>query len=194
MSAIAVRRAAWIDPLPVAFGLALAVVGRWLATANVVADPVVIGIGFGIALLAVSAVGGTRADVPRPSGILLGFIGGSLLVAVALLPSAVGSEPPAIRTLAFGPWAAATVLVATAEETVLRGTLFDGLVKLSGPVSATVLTSLAFALMHVPSYGWQVVPVDLGAGLLLGGLRLVSGGVAAPAIAHAVADLATWWL
>jgi hypothetical protein len=26
------------------------------------------------------------------------------------------------------------------------------------------------------------------------GLRLASGGVAAPAVAHALADLATWWL
>ena len=77
---------------------------------------------------------------------------------------------------------------------MLRGALFDGLARLGGPAAAIALTSLAFALMHVPSYGWQVVPLDLGAGLLLGGLRLLSGGIAAPAIAHALADLATWWL
>ena len=34
----------------------------------------------------------------------------------------------------------------------------------------------------------------LGVGLWLAGLRLATGGVAAPAIAHTVADLATWWL
>jgi membrane protease YdiL (CAAX protease family) len=194
MTAIAHRRAAWIDPLAVGFGLAVAVTARWLATANLVADPIVVGLGFGIGLMALGAVGRTIARVPRPSGILLGVIGACLLVGVALLPPAASGEAPAIRILAFGPWAAATVLVAAAEEAVLRGALFDGLVRLGGPVAAIVLTSVAFALMHVPSYGWHVVPLDLGAGLLLGGLRLLSGGIAAPAIAHAVADLATWWL
>jgi hypothetical protein len=48
--------------------------------------------------------------------------------------------------------------------------------------------------MHVPLYGWHVVPLDLGVGLWLAGLRLATGGIAAPAIAHAVADLATWWV
>ena len=56
------------------------------------------------------------------------------------------------------------------------------------------MTSVVFALLHVPLYGWHVVPLDLGVGLWLAGLRLISGGVAAPAVAHVVADLATWWL
>jgi membrane protease YdiL (CAAX protease family) len=56
------------------------------------------------------------------------------------------------------------------------------------------MTSLAFALMHVPIYGWGVVPLDLAVGLALGGLRLATGTVLAPIAAHAVADLATWWL
>jgi membrane protease YdiL (CAAX protease family) len=53
---------------------------------------------------------------------------------------------------------------------------------------------VVFALMHVPLYGWHVVPLDLAVGLALGGLRVATRGVAAPAVAHAVADLATWWL
>jgi hypothetical protein len=48
--------------------------------------------------------------------------------------------------------------------------------------------------MHVPLYGWHVMPLDLAVGLVFGGLRLATHGVAAPAAAHAVADLATWWL
>lgn len=59
---------------------------------------------------------------------------------------------------------------------------------------AIAVTSLAFALIHVPLYGWHVVPLDLGVGVWLAGLRLASGSVAAPAIAHALADLATWWM
>ena len=53
---------------------------------------------------------------------------------------------------------------------------------------------MAFALMHVPVYGWGVVPVDLAAGVLLAGLRYLTGGTAAPTMAHLLADLATWWL
>jgi hypothetical protein len=45
-------------------------------------------------------------------------------------------------------------------------------------------------VLHVPFYGLQVLPLDLAVGVLLGGLRQLSGGVAA----HAVADLAGWWL
>jgi hypothetical protein len=48
--------------------------------------------------------------------------------------------------------------------------------------------------MHVPLYGWQVVPLDLGVGVWLAGLRLATGGVAAPALAHWIADLSTWWI
>jgi membrane protease YdiL (CAAX protease family) len=56
------------------------------------------------------------------------------------------------------------------------------------------LTSLLFALVHVPFYGWNALSVDFAAAVWLTGLRLSSGGVGAPAIAHVVADLVTWWL
>ncbi len=95
---------------------------------------------------------------------------------------------------AFIPWAAVTVLVASAEEIVLRGALFDALDVSHGTVAAVLVTSVVFALMHVPLYGWHVVPLDLGVGLWLAGLRIASGGIVAPAVAHAIADLATWWL
>jgi hypothetical protein len=43
-------------------------------------------------------------------------------------------------------------------------------------------------------YGWAVVPLDIAVGVWLGTLRAVTGTVAAPAIAHSLADLAGWWL
>jgi hypothetical protein len=46
----------------------------------------------------------------------------------------------------------------------------------------------------VPLYGWGAVPLDLAVGVWLGGLRLVTGGWAAPAVAHTFADLAAGWL
>ena len=72
--------------------------------------------------------------------------------------------------------------------------LFDALRRAGGVLPAIAITTLAFAAMHVPLYGWHVVPLDLAVGLGFGGLRLVTGRVAAPAAAHTVADLATWWL
>ena len=77
---------------------------------------------------------------------------------------------------------------------MLRGVLFDRLERVAGLAAAIALTTLAFALMHVPLYGWHVVPLDLAVGLVLAGLRIWTRGLAAPVAAHAVADLATWWL
>jgi len=94
----------------------------------------------------------------------------------------------------FLPWVGITVLVAVAEEAVLRGRLFDAARAAGGLPIAITVTTAAFALMHVPLYGWHVVPLDVGVGLVFAGLRLTTGRVAAPAAAHAVADLATWWL
>ena len=54
--------------------------------------------------------------------------------------------------------------------------------------------TVAFALLHVPLNGWHVVPLDLAVGLGLGGLRVATRSVVAPAAAHAIADLATWWV
>jgi membrane protease YdiL (CAAX protease family) len=119
-------------------------------------------------------------------------------VAVAVIGPAIGgalTAPGLGRPAApFLPWALVTLLVAAAEEGVLRGVLLDRIERVAGLAPAIALTTLAFALMHVPLYGWHVVPLDLAVGLGLGGLRLVTGRVAAPATAHAVADLATWWL
>ena len=57
-----------------------------------------------------------------------------------------------------------------------------------------VAWAMAFALLHVPVYGWHVLPLDLAVGCGLGALRLLTGGVTAPAVAHVGADLAGWWL
>jgi membrane protease YdiL (CAAX protease family) len=94
----------------------------------------------------------------------------------------------------FLSWAAVTVLVAAAEEALLRGVLFDGLERRGGLALAVVVTTAVFAVMHVPLYGWHVVPLDLAVGLVLAGLRLSTRTIVAPAAAHAVADLATWWI
>jgi hypothetical protein len=182
-------------------GLAAIVGARWAATVSGVAGGLIVGLLFGAALLALAALGGRPAierNLPAATGI--GVAGGLVLVAIALVARVSASSSPLPPGLLAGPaalfvpWVAITVVVATAEELVLRGALFRAIELSGGLVAAIVVTTVAFALMHVPLYGWHVVPLDLGVGLWLAGLRLLSGGVVAPAIAHAIADLATWWL
>jgi len=142
----------------------------------------------------VALAGGQRVAVPRLSQVVIGALGGGVLVGLAVLIRETGPALAVRPSAAFVPWVLATILVATTEELVLRGVLFHSLSRYGGVVVAVVVTSVLFALMHVPLYGWHVVPLDLGVGFWLAGLRLVSGGVAAPAVAHTLADLATWWL
>jgi hypothetical protein len=61
-------------------------------------------------------------------------------------------------------------------------------------MDALALPKLAFALLQVQLDVGQVVPLELAVGFTLGGLRIATRGIAAPAVAHAIADLATWWL
>lgn len=131
--------------------------------------------------------------------VTLGLLGGGVLIAVPLGMHAFGPlagsfEPSRGIGIGLGVWVAVTMLVALAEEWLLRGALFDAARAVAGIPGTLLLTSAAFALMHVPFYGWGVVPVDFAVGLWLGGLRLATGRVSAPAAAHVLADLATWWL
>jgi membrane protease YdiL (CAAX protease family) len=182
-------------------GLAAVVGARWAATVGDVAGGLTVGLLFGAGLLALAALGGRPAiERSLPAAAAIGVAGGLVLVAIALVARLSISSSPVPAGLVAGPaslfipWVAITVVVATAEELVLRGALFRAIEASGGLVAAILVTTLAFALMHVPLYGWHVVPLDLGVGLWLAGLRLLSGGVVAPAVAHAVADLATWWL
>ena len=120
--------------------------------------------------------------------------GGLVLVAVPLLVGPASRAVTGMRAEPFVAWLAVTALVATAEEAMLRSAILSALDEAGGPVLAVIGSSTAFALMHVPLYGWGVVPIDLAAGVLLAGLRYLSGGIAAPTVAHLIADLATWWL
>lgn len=100
----------------------------------------------------------------------------------------------ALDLAAFPVWAAVVTTVALSEEAFLRGALWQAAAAWRGDLVALLLTTVAFALLHVPFYGWGIIPLDLAVGLLFGGLRMVGGGIAAPAAAHLVADIAGWWL
>ena len=175
-------------------GLAAVVTARWAATVAGSADALAIGLAFGVALLALGLPALRRLGRPTLIAIPIGLAGGSVLIALALVARAGALGPTLAPAAPFAPWAAVTIVVAAGEELVLRGALFTALERSGGVVVAIAVTSIAFAVMHVPLYGWHVVPLDLGVGIFLGGVRLAGGGWAGPAIAHAVADLATWWL
>jgi membrane protease YdiL (CAAX protease family) len=94
----------------------------------------------------------------------------------------------------FVVFACVVTLVAVGEEALLRGAMYEAIRDCWGIDAAIGVTTAAFALLHVPVYGWHVVPLDLAAGLVLGTLRQQTGSVTAPATAHVAADLAGWWL
>ena len=169
---------------------------RWAAGGPIPAASLGAATLFAAVLLLLTAAAGWRPhwDGHWRRSLALGVLGAALLVA-GWLSAAPHLWPAGGRPVAsLLPWTAAVVLVAVAEEVALRGALFAALRAWRGAGGALAVTTVAFALLHVPLYGWGALPLDLAAGLLFGGLRLISGGVTAPAVAHVLADLAAGWL
>jgi len=152
------------------------------------------GVVFAIALLVVALAAGWRAARPSGAAVVLGAAGGGALVAAWLVARGGPSIQVAPVNAGLALWTPVVTLVAVSEEVALRGALFDTVRSWCGDGGALVATTLLFAAMHVPLYGIGSLPLDLAAGMLLGGLRIVSGGVLAPAVAHVIADLAGGWL
>lgn len=80
------------------------------------------------------------------------------------------------------------IVAAVAEEAFFRRFLYGWLERF-GPVFAIAITSLVFAVIHVPTYGLAVLPIDIAAGAVLGWQRYATGGWTAPAITHVLANL-----
>ncbi len=153
------------------------------------------GIWFAAALLAVALVtqDGNRVGAFPMRALGVGLAGAAVLcVPAAIRHVLTGSAVPAAN--GYAGWAVIVVVVAVAEEALLRGSLYRAVERRAGMTTAIAVTSVAFGLLHAPVYGWPVVPLDIAVGVWLGTLRAVTGSVAAPAVAHSVADLAGWWL
>jgi membrane protease YdiL (CAAX protease family) len=174
-------------------GLALAVALRVSLAGPVGAASIPAGLAFGTALILVAAACGFSRPTVTMRQLTLGAATAALLCVVPavhrLADGGIG-EP----TGALPVWAAAVCFVSVAEELLLRGALFEAARAWRGPYVALGVSSVAFALLHVPVYGWRVLPLDLAVGCCHGALRLVTGSVTAPAVAHTLADLAGWWL
>ena len=176
-------------------GLAAAVAVRVRVAGAAGEQSQVAGIWFAVALGAVALA---TWDRERPSqlrarALFAGLAGAAVLcVPAAIRHGLIGAAAP--MSGGYLRWALIVVVVAVAEEALLRGSLYAAVEQRAGPTAAIAVASVAFGLLHAPVYGWAVVPLDVAVGVWLGVLRAVTGSVAAPAAAHALADLAGWWL
>jgi membrane protease YdiL (CAAX protease family) len=146
------------------------------------------------AVLLVAVSGLTRGEAGlRASGWWYG-VGA---VAVIAAGYAVAVRIPAarrfFRTTYARSWYTALVSVPLAtvvfEEVAFRGVLWGLIDRAHGPFWATGATAVLFGLWHLsPERPWNVVLFTAGAGVVLGGLRMVGGGLIAPGLAHWAAD------
>ena len=174
-------------------GLAVAVTVRVTIAASNGAASVPAGIVFGLVLVAVALAGGVGRPTFCWSSLAWG-LGGAAVLCLPPFWHRLGHDGVMGSTHQFTLWAAVVTLVALAEEILLRGSLFEAMARYRGENAAIAVSAVAFAFLHVPVYGWSVLPLDLAVGVALGVLRVMAGSVTAPVITHAVADLAGWWL
>lgn len=150
------------------------------------------GLLFAGCLLLLALSCGTRVQV-RVDAVLSGLAGG-VLICLPVALARMLAHRPLHDTAGLWPWALVVAVVASAEELFLRGTLYDAVSEFAGSTWAVGVAAIAFGLLHVPLYGWQILPLDLAVGVVLGMLRASTGSVAAPTVAHVMADFAGWFL
>jgi hypothetical protein len=138
-----------------------------------------------------------RGSVPPLATLAVGLVTpGALLLwwrwALPDLRDVVSTYVPAVSwpLLVVGGLGFA-LLNATLEELLFRGLLQDRLGALWGPGARTVVVqAVVFGICHahgVPRGGWGVLMAGTWA-LMLGVLRLKTGGLLAPVLGHVVAD------
>jgi membrane protease YdiL (CAAX protease family) len=95
---------------------------------------------------------------------------------------------PPIHAAYTGEAFVANIVAAIAEEAFFRRFVY-GWLAARGEGFAIAGAAALFALIHVPIYGFGVLPIDFAAGLLLGWQRRESGTWMSPAITHAFANI-----
>jgi ABC-2 type transport system ATP-binding protein len=133
--------------------------------------------------------------LPAPEGVVGlwialpgGVLAGSLLFAVLSrggLPNGVFRRERAAALTARSGY---LVLRSAVEEILWRGLGIGATAPLIGTLPALVLTTVGFAVWHLPKLG-RYSAVHLLTGSVFGGLYLVGGGLAAPIAAHATYNL-----
>lgn len=175
---------------PLLIGFATAVGLRVLLGGDAPAESVPAALVFALALLVLALAARPSVAITRRA-LLLGLLGIGVICLPVVVHQALFDWEPLRGTSGFAPWFAAVTVVVAAEELFLRGALFEAVRR---PWVAVVLGAVCFALLHVPLYGWHVVPLDLAVGLVLGGLRVEAGTPTAPFVAHLGADAVGWFV
>ena len=143
----------------------------------------------GVGLVLFASILGASLLVPAVNGrarvgpLVAGAIG---LLAIAGA-SIVGGAPVPLTAAAWT--LPLSIVAAVAEEALFRRAAYRSLERW-GPVAAIGGSAVLFALVHAPVYGWAVVPVDLGAGLVFGWQRWATGSWTTSAGTHAIANVA----
>jgi membrane protease YdiL (CAAX protease family) len=163
------------------WGVPLAVASGVLALAYRVPSPEAVFVTAGV-----GAVGGITPVASTHSEGRLAWLWVVLLGALPFAAFAAWSRPlPARGGLAV---AVTGIVAAIAEELFFRRLVY-GWLATRGAGLAVGVSALLFALVHVPVYGWSVLPIDVAAGLVFGWQRWASGTWTAPAVAHALANV-----
>ncbi len=183
MSVRAPSASAWLVPLvPLAIGLGLVALAGRRPSRGAMAVTVAVGLIGIIVPLAPQRKRQTLIPRTRSSSWWIALLlGMAAMVAVAMLPEAF--SVPVGRSLVL-----ASVVAAVGEEAFFRRLTYGWLARW-GDALAISVTAAAFALVHVPAYGPQVLPIDFAAGLLFGWQRWMTGGWSAPALTHVTANL-----
>jgi membrane protease YdiL (CAAX protease family) len=117
-----------------------------------------------------------------------GYLDAFLDVHRSLLPVDAATALVSLTAIALAP--------AVCEELLFRGVALPAFVPGAGPVRAVLLSALLFGLIHVDVVGGALslyrAPFAFAVGLGFGALRLRSGSLVPPIVAHATLNAATW--
>jgi membrane protease YdiL (CAAX protease family) len=194
MSDVCPERRATIVPVLIVAASAAALAVRVQVGGRPAGASVPAALVFSFALAGVAVAAGWRPSRPRPVALVAGAAGGVLLCLPPTIASVRGFAVGHAAAASFPAWGAVVAAVAVSEELILRGVLYDVVAERWGEIAAVLIAAALFSTLHVPLYGWHSFGLNLAVGVFLGVLRLLTGGVAAPAVAHTVADWAAWWL
>ncbi|MGH2830004.1 MAG: CPBP family intramembrane glutamic endopeptidase, partial [Actinomycetota bacterium] len=133
-------------------------------------------------VLAMSVAPRLQADRPRLHPLVVLAAGAAAVLLVRLNADRV--VPPSRYAVGI----ALSLGAAVAEEAYFRRLWYAGLARF-GAAAAVAGAAVVFAAMHYPGYGFAAMPVDFGAGLLLGWQRWASGSWTISAVTHGLANL-----
>jgi hypothetical protein len=139
-----------------------------------------------------------------PRQMVLGFGAGLTIAIVYLFAAPLLAKAPRLSDLGLGSQLAATggvaraawavagiVLAPVIEESLFRGVLFTGVERSWGRTTAVTLTTLVFAVLHLPEVGvfWPAAAAIMLLGLVTALLRARTGRIAPCIAAHGAFNL-----